>query len=459
MSVELKTTQLDRAAVRRLLEHTSKGKVRQTKNNCLTVFENDPVFKDAIRYNILTGRTEIVSDLGWNRLGRFVTDSDMSHIYVYFEKFYDLQNEKNINTALKVVASDHQYHPIRDFLNSLTWDGTPRIRNVLHRFFGAPESDLIYACMRVFLLGAISRVFQPGIKFEYVIVLAGSQGVGKSTFLRYLAHNDDWFSDDIKRLDDENIYRSLQGHWVLELPEMLPTISAKSQELIKSFISRQHETYKVPYEVYPEDRPRQCVFGGTSNQIQCLPFDRTGNRRFLPIEVDQENAEVHILDPEHQKENLDYIDQMWAEAMEIYRSGNYSLALSAETERELTVYRQHFMAEDTVAGQIQDFLDHFEGPYVCSQLLYREALHHEYDKPTKKDTNEICEIMNFSIVGWKPGKQHRFPRYGRQRTWVRTGAQESVNESVNIESKTVSEFDYQIALTELTDPNDISPWE
>ena len=102
----------------------------------------------------------------------------------------------------------------------------------------------------------------------------------------------------MKKIDDENVYRKMQGHWIIEMSEMIATANAKSIEDIKSFISRPKEVYKVPYETHPADRLRQCVFGGTSNTLDFLPLDRTGNRRFLPILVYPENAEVHILEDE-----------------------------------------------------------------------------------------------------------------------------------------------------------------
>ena len=97
-----------------------------------------------------------------------------------------------------------------------------------------------------------------------------------------MAVKDEWFSDDLRRLDDDNVYRKLQGHWVIEMSEMIATANAKSIEEIKSFLSKQKETYKVPYETHPADRLRQCVFAGTTNRQDFLPRDRTGNRRFIP---------------------------------------------------------------------------------------------------------------------------------------------------------------------------------
>ena len=184
--------------------------------------------------------------------------------------------------------------------------------------------------MQLLMLAAIHRGYEPRCKYEIMVCLVGGQGAGKSTFFRFLAIKDEWFSDDLKRMDDDNVYRKMQGHWIIEMSEMMATVNAKSIEDIKSFISRQKETYKIPYETHPEDRPRQCVFIGTSNSMDFLPLDRTGNRRFAPILVHPDRVEKHILEDE--KEARNYIIQAWAEAMELYRSGQHELKLSKDTE-------------------------------------------------------------------------------------------------------------------------------
>ena len=132
---------------------------------------------------------------------------------------------------------------------------------------------------------------------------------------------------------------------------MLATSSAKSIEEIRSFISRQKETYRTPYEAQPKDRLRQCVFGGSSNTLDFLPLDRAGNRRFLPIMIYPENAEVHILEDEDASRA--YLLQVWAEAMTVYRSGHYSMKFSKSIQRQLVEVQKDFMPEDTEAGQIQ----------------------------------------------------------------------------------------------------------
>ena len=211
---------------------------------------------------------------------------------------------------------------------------------------------------------------------------------------------------------------------------------AKSIEEIKSFLSRQKEVYNIPYETHPADRPRQCVFGGTSNALDFLPLDRSGNRRFIPVMVYPEQAEVHILEDE--AASRAYIEQMWAEAMEIYRSGRFKLAFSPTMQRYLKEHQRDFMPEDTKAGMIQAYLDRYTGSMVCSKQLYKEALNHAFDEPKQWEIREINEIMNQCITGWRYFPNPRmFSEYGRQKGWER---ENPATDSGNPSEKTMDGF-------------------
>ena len=410
--------------VKEMLTKHSNGEIQRTIQNCITILQNDHVLADAIRLNLLSERIDIVKPVGWPRSGKTLNDTDMKYILRRMEK-YGISSEKKIESAIRIVANENRYHPIRDYLNGLKWDGTERIAHVLHHFLGAAEDEYTCEAMKIFLLGAIKRVFQPGCKFETMLCLVGGQGAGKSTFFRLLAVKDEWFSDDLRRLDDDNVYRKLQGHWSIEMSEMIATANAKSIEEIKSFLSKQKETYKVPYETHPADRLRQCVFAGTTNRQDFLPRDRTGNRRFIPVPVDAELAEAHILDNE--EDSRAHIDQLWAEAMTIYNSGNYKLAFSPAMQEALQICQKDFMQEDTQAGMIYAFLEDYTGDRVCSKQLYAEALGN-LNLPAEWETRAICEIMtagiaNGEIRGWTAHKAaKRYPKYGVQKGWERVTA-------------------------------------
>ena len=418
---------------------TEKGQVKSNITNAELILSYDPLLRNAIRFNELTQRVDIVKPLGWDRgySGKALTDNDLYNIHLYCERAYGISSLKLIEEALHIVANRNSYHPVRDFLNSLEWDGQERIRFALRHFLGADASDYTYEILKFFMLGAVSRAFKPGIKFDYIICVVGDQGAGKSTFFRLLAVDDEWFTDDLKDLESGKVYEKLQGHWIIELSEMLATNNAKSNEAIKSFLSRQKEIYRTPYERYPKDRPRQCVFAGTTNKISFLPSDRTGNRRFLPIACQESEAEVFILDNE--KESREYIRQMWAEIMEIWRSGNVRLKLSPEIEAEVRQRQRLFMQEDVDAGLILAFMQDFTGDKVCSKQLFKEALHNEFAQPQRWQTNEINDIMNQliregSLPGWRYfDKPRRFSGtdYGSQKGWERV---DDVNEGMSTDN-------------------------
>lgn len=405
--------------VRQMLATDDKGRVYQGIDNCMVVLQYDPILSGAICHNDLTCKMDITKNLGWGKpFGGGIRDVDVNQIEWYLERTYELKNYKAIGKAMNIIASQNHFHPIKEYLENLKWDGVSRIADVLPKYLGADKCEYNTEVMTLLMQAMIHRIYEPGCKYETMICLVGGQGAGKSTLFRLLAIKDEWFSDDLSRLGDDNVYRKLQGHWLIEMAEMLGTVNAKTVEEIKSFLSRQKDNYKIPYETHPEDRPRQCVFVGTSNTLDFLPLDRTGNRRFVPIMIHPELVEKHILEDE--KESRAYIRQLWAEMMELYRSTkNHKLKLSDSTEQYLRDMQKEFMPEDTKVGMIQAWLDNCGEDYVCSLMIYREALHHEYDEPKQYEIREINDIMNNSIEGWQKAPQHRFKEYGRQAGWKR----------------------------------------
>ena len=297
----------------------------------MTVLRKDPLLAGSLRYNRLTEKIDVTKILWWNKEPCVLTNKGRKALRYFFEKYYGLFNEGVMDDALDLEAYSKEYHPICEYLETLEWDGKERIRNVLKVYMGAEDSDLVYEMLKHFMMGALNRIYCPGCKFDEMLCLVGQQGAGKSTFFRFLALDDQWFSDSLKNLNMEKPYELLRGHWILEMSEMTAAISAKSIEETKSFLSRMKETHRNPYEKYEEDRPRQCVFAGSSNNRQFIPFDRTGARRFLPIEIDSSKAEKHILDDE--PEARECFDQLWAEAMVLFNaSGNKSELLLFDSE-------------------------------------------------------------------------------------------------------------------------------
>ena len=400
------------------LSRDSKGNVVQSNENCQLVLREDELLKGAIRFNEFTSGRDIVKKMPWKRFSKAFSDNDLDNIITHLEINYGLKNDKYIERAVKVVAAENSYHPIRDWLNSLKWDGQERLSKVLTKYLGVEPTPLAIESLKLFMLGAISRVFNPGCKFEYMLCLVGGQGAGKSTFLRFLAMDDSWFTDDLKKLSDKDIYEHLNGHWIIEIPEMVALLKTKFVEETKSFISRQYDNYRIPYDKYSGDHKRQCVFAGTSNRIEFLPDDKSGNRRFLPIKVNAEKAEVHILDNE--KESRAYFNQLWAETMEIYRKGEFTLTLSKEMQKILYTEQEQYLPDDPMESAIVNYIEDKWPEYICAEMLFVEALGYRIEDYKKWNGTVIGEIITNSFKDeYRRIGSHRFKGYGKQRAWVR----------------------------------------
>lgn len=212
------------------LERNKDGGVKQSMENCVFVLEHDPVLAGAIRRNEFNCRNDIVRNMPWNRRGDPIIDIDEKNIRLYLERNYGLTSKEKIESAIAIVANEDSFHPIRERLEGLIWDGKERIRVALHHFLGAAVDDYTGEVMRMHMLAAISRVYEPGCKYDIALCLVGPQGGGKSTFFRFLAIEDRWFTDDLHKIEDSKVYEKLNGHWIIELGEMGALVNAKSIE-------------------------------------------------------------------------------------------------------------------------------------------------------------------------------------------------------------------------------------
>ena len=239
--------------IRETLNMTEKGTVKNSMENYVTVLRKDPLLAGSLRYNRLTEKIDVTKILWWNKEPCVLTNKGRKALRYFFEKYYGLFNESVTDDALGLEAYSREYHPICEYLENLEWDGKERIRNVLKVYMGAEDSDMVYEMLKHFMMGALNRIYCPGCKFDEMLCLVGQQGAGKSTFFRFLALDDQWFSDSLKNLNMEKPYELLRGHWILEMSEMTAAISAKSIEETKFFLSRMKETHRNPYEKYEED--------------------------------------------------------------------------------------------------------------------------------------------------------------------------------------------------------------
>lgn len=396
----------------------------QTIKNAVEAITYDKNLFGRIRYNSLAYTPYVYGNMPWlqHRGWREWTNNDDSNLRCYIENKYGLKNSDKIMDALKIVAESTKINPVMEMLEECLamWDGNKYIENLLPQMLGVKKTEYSIAVMKLFMYGAISRIYHPGCKFDYMLVLVGAQGKGKSSFLRYLALNDAWYNDNFSTLDSARAIENLRGMWIVELAELQATKRAKDVETIKSFITSRVDTYREPYNRRTEQRPRMCVLAGTSNPVDFLT-DKTGNRRFLPITCNEVEPLMDMFADENATKAI--FAQAWGEAMHDFQEagGKPRLTMPERLFKAAVEAQEAYLEEDPYIGMVQEWLDTNEDiDRVCAIMLWREALQHAFNDPTKKDINELHDIMKNSIKGWKYVGRQRVGVYGVQRCYVRT---------------------------------------
>lgn len=266
------------------LERGERGRYRNTINNCKTILTNVCGTDAVVGRNEFAANDYYLVDTPWRSTkGSPVTDIDIVRIKFYCsEKFGVEFSDNTINQSLLDIADLNRYHPIRDWIRSLTWDGTPRINTWLKDYAGAfgPEPYLSDISRKV-LVAMVKRVFEPGCKFDHVLILEGLQDMGKSTLLARLAG--EWFSDAPLVIGDKDAVLTMQSKWLIELGE-LSSMGRAETETLKAFISQRVDRIRAPYGKRVEEFPRQSIFVGTTNQDEYLR-DLTGNRRYWAVSL------------------------------------------------------------------------------------------------------------------------------------------------------------------------------
>jgi putative DNA primase/helicase len=313
--------------------------------NCRNFLLHDPRLKDKIRYNELADRMQACKSLPW-RGGLDVSwsDADTARLYLYFESM-GIKNRSNITNAWSGIVFDKRFHPIRDYLNGLSWDGVSRIESLFIDYLGAKDTVFVREATRKWMVAAVARVMEPGAQFDSMLLLIGPQGVGKSTILRRLA-GPEWFTDSLDKLGGgKESAEQLKGYWVICIDELSALKKVgEAQEQVKNFISRRSDSFRPAYGHHVVDNPRQCVFAGTTNEKEFLR-DYTGARRFWPIEVYTKHEDIW-------SEKFPR-DQLWAEAYTLYILGE-ELRLSEEAEAlSIKVQQEHTVVHDMTSSIIE----------------------------------------------------------------------------------------------------------
>lgn len=410
--------------------HDKDGNIKSVKqfvHNFEIVMDKDDRFAGKIRFNEFAQQLYLCGSVPWENENncRAWSSHDDSALFSLIQADYGLKSRQDFADALKNVSMRNKFHPVRELLDSLTWDGKEHIRSLLPEYLGAEDSDYTYQVMRLWMLGAVSRVYKPGSKFDYTIILQGSQGIGKSTFLKLMALDDSWFNDSLDSLDSDKAVQSLTGSWIIELAELKSLArTAGGVESVKRFLTATQDKYRIPYERRADTFYRQCVFAGTTNKDDFLQ-DETGNRRFLIVQTGVKKPSKSLFVPE----NMDTIKLAWAEAVHIWKNEKPQLILPESCMQEAKELQEANMADDGKRGIIQEYL---EGKTeVCAKEIWEKALG-ETVSPRKYQITEINDIIA-KVPGWKRLKSPcKFEGYGKQRGFRKTVLQTENDKATNL---------------------------
>ena len=410
--------------------------------NAELILEHEPELQ-GIRYNEMDRRIDAQA-VPWDRPRGPWRDADDAQLYQWIVRTYGVQfPQEKFTRALVAVTDRRRFNPVRVYLDSLPeWDGVPRVETLLIDLLGAEDNRYVREATRCCLTAAVARIYEPGIKFDNVLIAQGPQAIGKSFLFGRLGGR--WYSDNLSVSDmrDKTGAEKLQGYWILELSE-LTGMRKVEVEAVKGFISRQEDIYRAAYGRNTERRLRQCVIVGSTNDDGGFLRDVTGNRRFWPVKVTGQ-TERHPWQLTQEE-----VDQIWAEAKGFYDTGE-GVLLSREAALLATEAQRDAMEQDDRQGIVEEYLERLlpenwdeldidqrllwldgdeEGTVrrteVSNMEIWVEALHGSDVRMDPYKDGRAISAMMARIPGWRrTGVSRRIKGYGKQKIYQRSGTME-----------------------------------
>lgn len=331
------------------LQFDKNGNPRGTIDNVWLILENDPALAGKFALNTFSGRGEVLGPLPWNKEDRRRPweDNDNAGLYWYMEKAYSISSNGKVDGALSLHSAKHAFNDVQTYLNSLEWDCTPRLDTLFIDYLGAEDSDYTRAVTRKAFVAAVARAMRPGTKFDQMVILSGPQGIGKSSLLDKMSKG--WFNDSIRTFEGKEASELLQGVWIVEVAE-LDAFRRTDVSRIKQFISQRADRFRAAYGRHVKEMPRCCIFFGTTNTDEYLT-DRTGNRRFWPVNVGVQPVKLSVWD-----DLPGAVDQLWSEAVVRWRWGE-PLYLAGDLEQQARAQQERHREAGMTEGLILDWLD------------------------------------------------------------------------------------------------------
>lgn len=327
-----------------LLKRNKKGPLPNMYNAAVALTFHE-MFQRSLAFNTLTNVIEITRPMRNIEMEVPAEWADKHDVaFAIWLQRQDIEaSAETASRAAGYVARRNPVHPIRDYLQSLRWDGVPRIHDWLQQCLGVEDSAYVRSVGAKWLISAVARVMRPGCKADHMLILEGHQGIGKSTALEVLAGR--YFTDAVGNMSDKDAALAVQRVWIVEIGELSSFKKTSEVEHIKGFITRTTDRIRPPYGRYVQEMPRQCVFAGTTNQDQYLT-DETGNRRFWPVMCRFANIE----------RLREIRDQLWAEALTAFEDGKVWWLEEAEAVQSAAVQQRQRVETDVWESIIREYV-------------------------------------------------------------------------------------------------------
>ena len=364
------------------LSYSNNGIPLNTVKNFRIIIENDSLLKGRIKLDEFSYRYTVLGKLPWNKEDkkRDFSDTDDCGLREFLETRYKISSNTKYTDAITLAVQDNSFHPVKDYFESLKWDGTKRLDTLLIDYYACADTIYNRFVMKKWLVAAVTRIYNPGAKFDHVIVLIGEPGLGKSTFFNKLA-GDEWFTDSLKKMDDKIVMETMAGKLIAEFGE-LEGMRKAEVEAVKTFITKREFNARLVWEKRATRKLVQWVYAGTTNKPDFLK-DLTGNRRFWPVEVFKSNNKNVFVDLDKER------DQIWAEAIQQYKDGE-KIFLTSEEELLAKGQQELHMEVDEIQQILDDCLN-----WNAPQEQWHECKH-----------TDIVEILNLDSRQKRYAKQN-----------------------------------------------------
>jgi putative DNA primase/helicase len=437
-AVDVPATENDNTWRQKLQFNPNTGAHSKTTDNILIILENDPRLKGKLAFDEFGNRGLVLGSLPWDPRTerRQWTDIDDAGLRHYIERVFGITGKEKILDAVALCAHKHTINDVCEYLKGLKWDGVKRLDTSIIDYLGAVDSTYIRAATRKSIVAMIARAMDPGCKYDYMPIIAGPQGLGKSTFLSILGQR--WYSDSLQTFEGKEASEMIQGVWLNEVGE-LTGMTKSETNAIKQFLSRREDIYRVPFGRHTKAFPRRCVFFGTTNESEFLK-DRTGNRRFWPIDVGIRQPTKSVFNQLEEES-----PQILAEAFMYWQLGE-PLYLKGEALEESKEHQENHRESNVKEGIIREFISrpipvvwekrdvnerrlYWSGEFgkvetetmerdrICAAEIWTECFHNDIKFIRQADTREINSILS-SMTGWETYRG-RFGPYSYQRGFLR----------------------------------------